>query len=135
MVAETSMPTVVTPIVVSDIDEEVVTRFRDSKAEWEKGLESAGIAAGIQFAENSAGYGELSRLERWWSTRRDRHESALNIFDVADIADVLADYGSRSAKLLEAIESLGCSDVLEVQWRKGFLDGAVKRFAEIKSRL
>lgn len=72
------------------INEEIITRFRNSKAETEKKSQEAGIAAGIKFVDRLAEYGELRRLERWWLESRDNPRLDLEELGLDGLAKILA---------------------------------------------
>jgi hypothetical protein len=130
-----SVQQVATSESVGGIDDAIITRFRDSKAEVLKELQEAGTAAGVRFADHLAEYGELRRLERWWSESRDNPRLDLEELGLDGLAKILAGDNGDADDLESHIRELGDSDSSDGRWIECFITGTLERFSKIEPHI
>lgn len=124
-----------TPESVGSIDERVLTRFRNSKAEVMKKAETFGNQAGVRFVDHSGEYADLLRLERWWHESDNEPKLGLDELGLPGIANILAGDNGDAAYLEKEIRRLGESEADDARWIEGFVAGALERFKEIKAEM
>jgi hypothetical protein len=124
-----------TPESVGSIDETVLTRFRNSKAEVMKKAEKFGNEAGVRFVEHIAEYADLLRLERWWQESENEPKLDLEELGLHGLAKLLAGDNGDAADLEKKIRRLADSDATEGRWIEGFITGALRRFEQIQAKM
>ncbi len=115
--------------IPSDEEQIAIEKLRKSAAEFEDDLYCRGISAGVRYVLAVADYGHLRRLERWYDSNTDGDRTIRRIVRVMTGGD-----GSHR-EVEEVIRQSGDPDIDEKIWVSGFVDGAVKKFNELKNEL
>lgn len=113
-------------------NEGIVARLKESKAKAMQQLFKDGEIAGAKYVQH-AEWEELDRLERWnesLDTNRDVVLDAICFREVADEMDENAGDDIESS----ARKANG-NDIDKPMWVKGFIEGALSKFDELKPEL
>lgn len=124
------------PRTMTEDDDKVVERLRQSKAQSETDIKRKGENAGRIFVDWKQLWPELARLQRWYAQLNPEDPwngvGDVNIRDIAKI--MVGENGSEDDIVVELSGTYGDEfELKNTRWVKGFVEGAVGRFEELKA--
>jgi hypothetical protein len=118
---------------MTEADQRAVQRLKESRVKAMEHLVSDGETAGVRYVLHHADWAELNRLERWNENLGPDPDIVLDNLSFRQVAEAMDD--NKAADIESFVREANGDDIDNPAWIKGFIDGAMAKFDELKPAL
>jgi hypothetical protein len=120
---------------VTNVEEKALARLKASKLGATDEMYRDGELAGATYVLREAEFREMERLERWHDRLGTNADAVMSQLSFLAVAGVMTGEDGAERDIEDQMRKNHGDEIDEELWLGGFIDGALKKYAELSSKL